>query len=332
VNRRAPILGDLNAARTARSTSGDLRIEDLGVAVLAYGRSNSHAELLDSLREAGMADDQLVVVHNPDRPSDGWQPLCPEAAELIALERNAGYPVAMNRAIEAFARRGVTAVLLLTHDVRVEPTTLRVLVDTANAAPDYGVLGLAVNGAGGAPTSYGSYLRSDGSVEHVSARPAGDIVADSVFVDGCSMFVRLAASGTAPLPEHYFMYFEEAVLCSTVRANGWRVGTALNAAAASVSGIKHRRGAFHYLYVRNGLDWVYRERGVGAAARYAAHELWRALAGLPKPGGRRSRDPVVRRAGFEQIIGRALGIIDFARRRWGPPPDLLRRMSDIHNV
>lgn len=322
----------MTAAQTARSRSGDLRIEDLGVAVLAYGRSNAHADLLQSLRAAGMADEQLVVVHNPDRPDDGWRPLCPPAAELIALERNAGYPVGMNRAIDVLARRGVAAVLLLTHDVRVEPNTLQVLVDTANAAPQYGVLGLAVKGAGGASTSYGSYLRADGTVEHVSARPAGEIVADSVFVDGCSMFVRLEACGPAPLPEHYFMYFEEAVLCSTVRANGWRVGTALNAAAASVSGIKHRRGAFHYLYVRNGLDWVNRERGALAAARYAAHEVGRAVAGLPKPGGRHSRDPVVRRAGFEQIVGRAMGIVDFARRRWGPPPERLLRMSDIRNV
>jgi len=309
-----------------------LRIEDLGVAVLAYGRSNTHAELLESLRAAGLADEQLVVVHNPDRPDDGWRPACPEAATLIALPRNVGYPVGMNRAIELLAQRGKAAVLLLTHDVRVEPTTLTVLVETANRAPDYGVLGLAVKGAGGASTSYGSYLRADGTVEHVSLRPAGEHVADSVFVDGCSMFVRLEACGTAPLPERYFMYFEEAVLCSTVRANGWRVGTALNAAAASVSGIKHRRGAFHYLYVRNGLDWIYRERGAMAAAKYAAHEVGRALSGLPKPGGRWWRDRTVRRAGFEQLLGRAMGIVDFARRRWGPPPKLLLRISDIRNI
>jgi hypothetical protein len=40
----------------------------------------------------------------------------------------------------------------------------------------------------------------------------------------------------------------------------------------------------------------------------------------------------VRRAGFEQIVGRAMGIVDFARRRWGPPPERLLRMSDIRNV
>ena len=40
----------MTAAQTARSASGDLRVEDLGVAVLAYGRSNAHADLLQSLR------------------------------------------------------------------------------------------------------------------------------------------------------------------------------------------------------------------------------------------------------------------------------------------
>jgi GT2 family glycosyltransferase len=310
----------------------ELGFDDLGVVVLAYGRSNGHAELIEDLHVAGLRTDHLIVVHNPDRPNDGWRPVCPEQAALIALPRNLGYAAAMNRGIDAFIERGLKAALLLTHDARVEGTTLRSLLDAANRAPRYGVLGLAVRGAGGVATSFGSYMRADGIVQHVSQRPPGDVVADSVFVDGSAMFLRLEACGSSPLPERYFMYFEEAEVCSAVRERGWAVGTALDATASSVSGTRRRRGAFQYFYVRNGLDWMYRHNGPQAAVRFAAREVLRAWRDIPKPGGERFADQQLRRAAFELFLGRALGLCAFLFRRWGPPPAILIKMTDIRNV
>ena len=187
-----------------------LRIDQLGVVVLAYGGSNQHAALLDDLQAAGVSDEHVVVVHNPDGPPHGWRPACPQSATLIAMPRNLGYASAMNCGIGALADRGHRAVLLLTHDTRIEATTVRTLLDAANAAPRYGVLGLAVRGAGGASTSYGSYMDPEGIVRHNDERPRGQYVADSMFVDGSAMFLRLDACGRAPMPERYFMYFEEA--------------------------------------------------------------------------------------------------------------------------
>jgi GT2 family glycosyltransferase len=312
--------------------SDSLRLDDLGVVVLAYGRSNRHGPLLDDLRTAGLDDQRLVVVHNPDRPADGWRPACPEEATLIALPRNVGYAAAMNRGIGTLAERGHAAVLLLTHDARVVPTTLRTLVDAANAAPRYGILGLALRGTGGALPSYGAYIDAQGIVRHRRERPSGRQVADSMFVDGSALFLRLEAFGPAPMPERYFMYFEEAELCSMARARGWRVGTALDAVATSVSGIEHRTAAFHYLYTRNGLDWIRRHRGPRAALAFIGQELRRAWCETPKPGGRRFRDARLRRASYELLLARTLGIVDVIRHQWGPPPRLLRRTSDIRNV
>jgi GT2 family glycosyltransferase len=309
-----------------------LRIDELGVVVLAYGRSNQHAPLLADLQAAGVSDEHVVVVHNPDAPTHGWRPACPPSATLIALPRNLGYATAMNRGIGASADQGHRAVLLLTHDTRIEPNTIRTLLDAANAAPEYGVLGLAVRGAGGALTSYGSYMDPEGIVRHNDERPHGQHVADSMFVDGSAMFLRLDACGRAPMPERYFMYFEEAEVCSSARMSGWGVGTALEAVANSVSGIENRRAAFQYLYVRNGLDWTYRYRGARSALAYGWHEMRRAMRDTPKPGGRRFRDPRVRRSGYAQLLSRSLAVIDFLRRRWGPPPRILVRMSDIRNV
>jgi GT2 family glycosyltransferase len=235
----------------------------------------------------------------------------------------------MNRAIGEFERRGMSAVLLLTHDARLDPDTLDVLVSAAQAAPQYGVLGLAIRGAGNAATSYGANIGADGLAQHVTEPPGTDDIADVEFVDGSLMLLRLEASGARPLPEHYFMYFEEAEVCAAVREGGWKVGTVLAATAASVSGTGQRRAAFQYLYVRNGLDWMLRRRGRLAACRFAAGELRRALRDTPKPGGRRFRDDTRRRAGYEQLLARGLGVVDFVRRRWGPPPAKLLASSDV---
>jgi hypothetical protein len=125
------------------------------------------------------------------------------------------------------------------------------------------------------------------------------------------------------------MYFEEAELCSAVRARGWGVGTVLDANARSQSGTPRRRGAFRYLYARNGLDWTYRYRGRRAAATFFAQQLRHAWTDVPKPGGARFRDPELRRVGYEEALGRIVGLCHFLIRRWGPPPATLSRRSDI---
>jgi GT2 family glycosyltransferase len=308
------------------------RIDQLGIVILAYGGSNQHAALLDDLQASGVSDEHVVVVHNPDGPPHGWRPACPQSATLITLPRNLGYATAMNRGIGALADRGHRAVLLLTHDTRIERSTVRTLLDAANGAPRYGVLGLAVRGAGGASTSYGSYMDAEGVVRHNDERPRGQHVADSMFVDGSAMFLRLDACGRAPMPERYFMYFEEAEVCSAARKSGWGVGTALDAVAKSVSGIANRRAAFEYLYVRNGLDWTYRYRGALPALAYGWHQMRPAIGAALKPGGHRFRDPRDRQSGYILLLSGILGVIDFLRRRWGPPPRILVRMSDIRNV
>jgi GT2 family glycosyltransferase len=309
-----------------------LSIRELGVAVLTYGRGNDHLGLLEDLRDSGVPDEHIIVTHNPDRASDDWSPTCPPRATLLQMTRNCGYAAAMNRAIDRFLDRGMSAVLLLTHDGRLDPDSLSALLTTANAAPEYGVLGVAIRGAGHAEVSYGAIIDADGGARHVVERRHQAEILDVDLVDGSIMLVRLAACGASPLPERYFMYFEEAELCASVRERGWRVGTALNATAASASGTKRRRAAFQYLYVRNGLDWSLRHRGRRAAVRFAASQFVRGVLDAPKPGGDRFRDPVSRRAGYAQVAARTLAIIDFVRHRWGPPPPSLLRASDIRNV
>jgi N-acetylglucosaminyl-diphospho-decaprenol L-rhamnosyltransferase len=309
-----------------------LTLSDLGAVVLAYGQGNQHVPLIETLSAAGIRDEHVVVVHNPDRPPDSWSPAYPREGTLLAQDRNTGYAAAMNRGIRYLRERGYSAALLLTHDTRLKPDTITELVKAANAEPDCGVLGLAIVGAGGASISYGSLMRRDGIIEHINKRPAGGLVADVPFVDGSALFIRLAACQDDPLPERYFMYFEEGELCGATRRRGWRVAVALYAKASSVSGIRNRTLAFTYLYTRNGLDWTLRYRGKLAALRFAGLELGRAWKDAPRPDRRGFSRFSARDAGFQQLIARLLGLADFVRGRWGPPPERVLRMSDVRNT
>ena len=309
-----------------------LGLEDIGAVLLAYGRSNKHAPLMESLCAAGVSPLNIVIVHNPDRPQDDWEPVHPAEGTLLAQQRNLGYAAGMNRGIRRVRELGCPAALLLTHDTRLEPDALRGLLAAANTEPQFGVLGPAVVGAGGASISYGLFIRRNGIAGHITERPSAEVVADVPFVDGSAVFLRLCACSDDPLPERYFMYFEEGELCADVRRRGWRVGVAMQAKASSVSGIRNRTLAFTYLYARNGLDWTLHHRGRSAALRFTLEELGRAWQDVPKPGGGAFRRSTLRRARMQQVTARVLGLADFTRGRWGPPPAKLLMMSDVCNT
>lgn len=304
----------------------------VGVVVLTYGRANRHESLLEDLENSGMAAGRIVIAHNHDRPADGWSPQAPPGATVLENPRNVGYSEAMNRGIDHLRRAGSELILLLTHDVRLNPTALARLVRAADEHPDFGVLGLAVRGAGGVDVSYGSWMPRDGVVRHVTARPTADSVAEVPWVDGCAMALRRSALAEEPLPERYFMYFEEAELCYGMRARGWLVGTVVDAEAESESGISNRNALFRYLYIRNGLEWAMRRQGPRKAAVYGLREVGRLWAAAPLPWRPEFRRSDLRRDGLQLLAARLHGFVDLVLRRSGPPPRWLLRATDVRNV
>jgi GT2 family glycosyltransferase len=304
----------------------------LGAVVLTYGRANQHRELLEDLRRAGVEPSQIVIAHNHDRPEDGWSPLAPSGATILANPRNVGYSEAMNRGIHHLGRAGHELILLLTHDVRLDQGALPRVVRAADEHPDFGVLGLAVRGAGGAEVSYGAWMPPNGLARHITTRPPGEDVAEVPWVDGCAMVLRHAALDDEPLPERYFMYFEEPELCDGVRARGWRVGTVLDAEAVSESGISKRSALFRYLYIRNGLEWAVRRQGLRKATVYGLLEFARAWGAAPRPWRAEFRQPEVWRSTLVLLAARLHAFLDLALRRFGPPPKWLMRATDVRNA
>jgi N-acetylglucosaminyl-diphospho-decaprenol L-rhamnosyltransferase len=264
-----------------------------------------------------------MIIHNPDRVPNTADVYAPEGAEVIRMARNAGYAAAMNCGI-AKARRlaSVDGVALLTHDVTLDGEALGVLHRTAAAHREYGVLAPVLRQPSiRAQLSYGSRQWPDGSVGHITDRPEGAEVIDVPWVDGSVMFVRLAAvADEAPLPERYFMYFEEAYLCSSLARRGWRTGSVPAAAAESAPGGRSRPAAYGYLYARNGLDWARTLGPRGGGRAFALSQL------------RRVTSDVSRGRNLRLSAGRLHGLFDQVRGRSGPPPAWVRRASDISAV
>jgi len=314
--------GSASAVRCATVTARPLQA--LAAVILAYGSSNKHARLADQVLQQGVPASNLVIVHNPDRLPRLVDVSAPEGATVLPMATNVGYGGAMNRGL-ATARQiaGVDSVVLLTHDVVLDEGVLAELHRAAVAHEDYAVLAPVLRQPTlRAESSYGSHQRADGSVGHITDRPHDAEVIEVPWVDGSIMLLRLAAIGCdAPLPEHYFMYFEEAHLSSSLAREGWRTCSVVAATAQSAPGGTSRPAAYRYLYARNGLDWARTLGPAGGGGRaFAVNQLRHAAGNL-----RRRRD-------LRGSAARLHGLFDQLRGRSGPPPAWVRRASDISAI
>jgi N-acetylglucosaminyl-diphospho-decaprenol L-rhamnosyltransferase len=304
---------------------GAVNANGLRAVVLTYGGGGEHERLLTSLAAEGMPAERVLVVHNPATPGEA-DPSLPPGCELLRASHNLGYAAAMNRGIERQLSHDPELILLLTHDARLRPGALAALVEAARAEPAYGALGPALVFSGSEePFSYGGLTRANGSVTHRRERPtARGGIADCDWVDGGTMLLRATALARAGgFDERFWGYCEEAELCLRIVRCGFRVGVVPAAVADQSPGGPKRPGPWAYLLTRNGT--AYAQRAAGApgvaflslrAAWYVAIELLRVVAhglGL-RPGP--AAEP------WAVAVGVARGLLDFYRRRWGPPPPL----------
>lgn len=310
--------------------------ETLGVVVLAYGGGGEHERLIESLFAEGVPSASVLVVHNPAEP-DEPPPVVPSGCELLQATRNLGYTGGMNLGIARLQERGMDLLLLLTHDARLREGALDALLSAARREPRYGVLGPALVVAGTeTPFSFGGITRADGTNTHIRELPP--TVAKGVFacdwVDGGTMLIRREAlERIGVFDESFWGYCEEADLCLRVRRSGFLVGVAVDAIADQDPGAEKRPGAWAYLLTRNGTEYARRAAGARGvltittrAACLVAFELARVLlrSVRPRPGG--AQEP------WALAVGTAWGLLDYFRRRWGPPPPGLPGMGDLHNA
>ena len=179
----------------------------------------------------------------------------------------------MNLGIERQLERGCDLLLLLTHDARLRPGALATLLAAAEVRPEFGVLGPALVFAGTEePFSFGGITRSNGTMAHLSERPAAvDGIAPCDWIDGGTMLIRARAlERIGGFDERFWSYCEEADLCLRARRGGLRRRRACSTPSPTRSpGGPKRPGPWAYLLTRNGAAYAHRAAGLRGAVSSA---------------------------------------------------------------
>ena len=251
-------------------------------------------------------DARLIVVDNGSAPAAVAAVAAglPEA-EVVRVGRNVGFGGAANVGVRRWLERGWGEwVVVAPHDALPEPDCLRRLLDAVAERPRAG-LASAEFGEPGKPVVdryFGGILvdrRRDEGWED-AGHPHGTLL---LARRGCLEDIGL-------FDERYFAYCEEADLGLRATAAGWEVGVVWGAIVRNPS-VSVRSEVAEYLMLRNSLLLVREHFG-----RYPAFiRICFALVNTTRLG----LHPAAR-GPFFSWPARRRALLDFLRRRLGPPP------------
>jgi GT2 family glycosyltransferase len=261
-----------------------------------------------------VADNPRVADNSRDNSSDAGERDPGPAVLHRALPRNVGYAAALHEALAFVVRPETELLLLATPDIAATPAALTALFEAARGSAAHGVIGPVIRHPGNAGVmSHGGTLSARGGAGHRTAANAlGGPIDDCDWVDGALLLVRRRAwEQLEGMDRRFFLYCEDVEFCVRAGRAGWRIGVVPGAVVEQAPGLTRRIAAFGYLAARNGLA-VRRHYGAAAVAAGVARELARAAAALVG----RARP----RLGPRYAAAVVLGIVDFLRGRYGPPP------------
>lgn len=177
---------------------------------------------------------------------------------LVASGGNLGYAGGNNVGLAAAAAWQPDFCWLVNPDIRVSPDTLTLLVEGMSRAPDTAAIGPRVILGGAKPP----VIWSDGGIVDAATgrtgnrnmgRPEADTPpgglrdVDSVY--GGALLLRTTALAHAgPLPEEWFLYFEETDYCRRLAALGWRLLVEPGARVENHTATAGPKPRPHYLY------------------------------------------------------------------------------------
>ncbi len=208
----------------------------IGVAVVNWnGRADTIA-CLQSLARAEPGPESTVVVDNGSTDDsvtaigDWVRRQAASTIELVSSPDNGGFAAGNNIALARLAsNHRLTHFLLLNNDTTVDRSFFADLRRALVQTPRAGLVGVTIYHA--TPTGAGGVWYAGGVVDrlrvvgrHRSVVPAGDRPVAVEFVTGCAMLIsRAALERLGPLPECYFIYFEDVEYCVRARAAGLQV-------------------------------------------------------------------------------------------------------------
>ncbi|HVR73525.1 MAG TPA: glycosyltransferase family 2 protein [Planctomycetota bacterium] len=292
----------------------------VAVVVVQYGPEGPCEACLESIRRSKGVRVLPVLVDNSACGSAALRSAV-EALGGIHLARpdNPGFAAGANaglRAVLEAARPDVLAVL--NADIRLAPDCLRILHAVLTSHPDAGIAGPGLLSEDDPERWWnvgGEVLWPSGSPRswlHGILREGGPIeIRDTGFVCGSVLAFRPDLIERAgPLPERYFLYFEDAEFSLRARAAGFRTivcpeALAWHRGGAAVEDAPHLAA---YYRARNRLifsrDWnPHRVRGRIHRALFALRALASSL--VRSRAGLRREPPFLARAVLDYVLGRS---------------------------
>lgn len=291
----------------------------VAVIVLNWNGFDDTARCVRSVLRSGYPGVVPVVVDNasPDGSGERLAAAFP-GVEVLRAERNLGYAGGNNLGLRRALELGAEYLFVVNNDTEVPPDCIGALVEAMESDPRIGQAGPKVHDA-----TTGRIGCVGGEIRWADAEPrqigcgepdAGQYtaVAEVGYVPGTAVMVgRAALEQAGPMPEQYFLYFEDTAWSLRFRAAGWKTvvvpGASITHWESSSTG-KDSPMKLYY-YVRNNLyfirDYVPPDGRAGVYARFGYKLL--------KMAARRA---LRREAGHLRAL--RLGFHDFRRGRTGP--------------
>jgi len=214
-----------------------MRSVPIGVVIVNWNGRVDTIQCLESLAAAQPKPASVVVVDNAS--TDGSVPALARWAEhckaarptIVASDSNRGFAGGSNLGIAHLAQDlELTHFLLLNNDATVDRARFAELARALERAPDAGILGVTIYEG---PTrdrvwyAGGRLPRLRGLTVHGKTVPRNAELVATEFVTGCAMLIaRRVWESLGPLPECYFMYFEDTEYSHRARAAGFQVAYA----------------------------------------------------------------------------------------------------------
>ena len=259
----------------------------IGVVIVNWNGCADTVACLESLVEADPRAASIVVVDNGSTDDSAetltrWTARHPALRiSVIADAMNRGFAGGCNVGIaHLLTDSGVRHFLLLNNDATVDRFFFAELAAAVALVPDAGIFGVTIYGTvagGGVWYAGGRFVRVRSAISHTISVPRNEVAVPTEFVTGCAMLIsRPAWMTVGPLPECYFMYFEDAEYCLRAQAAGLPVAYAPRAI------VHHAVNAT----VRRAVDpalndyWFARARALFVRRNLRGREKWTALAYL----------------------------------------------------
>ena len=308
-----------------------------GVVVVNWNGLADTRTCLESLAAATPAPARVIVVDNgsTDGSLEGlerWRMGKPMPLSIIAARANRGFAGANNLGVaDLAADPAITHYLLLNNDATVDPRFFGELGRALATVPGAGLVGptIYVTGRPGAVWyAGGHFVPLRGLVVHDTAVPDGPAPVATEFVTGCAMLIsRRAWEALGPLPECYFIYFEDAEYSWRAREAGLAVLYAPHAIAYHAVGAAVRRRV-----ARPQVEyWNTRHRALFTRRNLRGWRRWGALAYLATTKPARALVQLLRgrpALAWAALSGTVQGLLSKQGNRVAREPAAAQRSAD----